>query len=227
MHPRPARPFRIITGSEDNTAAYYEGPPFKFKGTKNDHGRYCQAVRYSPDGAFWASAGFDGKLFLYEGKDSELVAEVTDGKAAHAGGIYGLSWSPDGKHLLSASGDKTCKVWDIETRKVVRTFDMGSEVADQQLACLWNSGSGDKLISVSLSGNINFLDNRTGGNGIVEMVVRGHNKPITAMSRVDSKTVYTGDSEGRLVRWNTEDGRADEVKGKGHAGAQVSLKNRF
>ena len=62
LHPRPARPFRIITGSEDNTAAYYEGPPFKFKGTKNDHGRYCQAVRYSPDGAFWASAGFDGKL---------------------------------------------------------------------------------------------------------------------------------------------------------------------
>ena len=31
---RPARPFRIITGSEDNTVAYYEGPPFKFKGTK-------------------------------------------------------------------------------------------------------------------------------------------------------------------------------------------------
>ena len=109
---------------------------------------------------------------------------------------------------------------------MVRTFDMGSEVSDQQLACLWNSGSGDKLISVSLSGNINFLDNRTGGNGIVEMVVRGHNKPITAMSRVDSKTVYTGDSEGRLVRWNTEDGRADEVKGKGHAGAQVSQWSR-
>ena len=96
---------------------------------------------------------------------------------------------------------------------------MGGEVADQQLACLWNGDSGDKLISVSLSGNINFLDNRT-GNGI-EMVVRGHNKPITAVSRVDSKTMYTGDSEGRLVRWNTEDGRADEVTGKGHAGAQV------
>ena len=31
---RPARPFRIITGSEDNSVAFYEGPPFKFKGTK-------------------------------------------------------------------------------------------------------------------------------------------------------------------------------------------------
>jgi WD40 repeat protein len=31
---RPSRPFRIITGSEDNTIAVFEGPPFKFKMTK-------------------------------------------------------------------------------------------------------------------------------------------------------------------------------------------------
>lgn len=28
---RPTRPFRLITGSEDNTIAVFEGPPFKFK----------------------------------------------------------------------------------------------------------------------------------------------------------------------------------------------------
>lgn len=28
---RPARPFRLITGSEDNTIGIFEGPPFKFK----------------------------------------------------------------------------------------------------------------------------------------------------------------------------------------------------
>jgi len=28
---RPARPFRLITGSEDNTIGVFEGPPFKFK----------------------------------------------------------------------------------------------------------------------------------------------------------------------------------------------------
>ena len=31
---KQSRPFRVITGSEDNTTAVYEGPPFKFKTTK-------------------------------------------------------------------------------------------------------------------------------------------------------------------------------------------------
>jgi WD40 repeat protein len=31
---KPSRPFRIITGSEDNTIGIFEGPPFKFKCTK-------------------------------------------------------------------------------------------------------------------------------------------------------------------------------------------------
>ena len=28
---RPARPYRIVSASEDNTVAMFEGPPFKFK----------------------------------------------------------------------------------------------------------------------------------------------------------------------------------------------------
>lgn len=34
---RPCRPFRIVTGSEDNTIGVFEGPPFKFKMTKQVH----------------------------------------------------------------------------------------------------------------------------------------------------------------------------------------------
>lgn len=38
---------------------------------------------------------------------------------------------------------------------VVSTFPMGSTVLDQQLGCLWQK---DHLLSVSLSGYINYLD---------------------------------------------------------------------
>lgn len=38
---------------------------------------------------------------------------------------------------------------------VVSTFPMGSNVLDQQLGCLWQK---DHLLSISLSGYINYLD---------------------------------------------------------------------
>lgn len=54
-----------------------------------EHSRFVQAVRYSPNGNLFASAGFDGKVFLYEGTNADLVSEI--GSPAHKGGVYGVS----------------------------------------------------------------------------------------------------------------------------------------
>ena len=54
-----------------------------------DHTRYVQAVRYSPNGSHFVSGGFDGKVFIYDGATAELVGEV--GSPAHKGGVYGVS----------------------------------------------------------------------------------------------------------------------------------------
>lgn len=56
--------------------------------TKQDHTRFVQAVRYSPDGNLFASGGFDGKVFIYNGLTSDLVGEL--GPPAHQGGVYGV-----------------------------------------------------------------------------------------------------------------------------------------
>ena len=96
---------------------------------------------------------------------------------AHGGGVYAVAWSGNGKQLLSASGDKTCKLWDVETRKAITTFEMGNTVDDQQLGCLW---SGDFMLSVSLSGYINYLDPSSPSKP--SRILKGHNKPITKVS---------------------------------------------
>jgi len=207
---RPARPFRIITGSEDNSVGFYEGPPFKFKCTKQEHNRFAQAVRFSPNGELFASAGFDGKIFLYDGKTADVVGEV--GSPAHKGGVYAVAWSPDGKQLLSASGDKTCKIWDVETKSVVTEFIMGTAVEDQQYSCLWQ---GQHLLSVGLSGYISYLDPNNPAQPI--RVIKGHNKPITAMTTSqDHSKIYTGSHDGNVIQWDAASGTNEHVKGTGH-----------
>lgn len=59
-----------------------------YRMTKQEHTRFVQAVRYSPTGNLFASAGFDGKVFIYDGTNSDLVGEV--GSPAHQGGVYGV-----------------------------------------------------------------------------------------------------------------------------------------
>ncbi|XP_050355006.1 actin-interacting protein 1 [Nymphalis io] len=205
---RPARPFRIVTASEDNTIAVFEGPPFKFKCTKQEHTRFAQAVRYSPDGSLFASAGFDGKIFLFDGATSELKGEI--GSPAHKGGVYGIAWSPDGKQLLSCSGDKTCAIWDIETMQRAVTFNMGTAVENQQVSCLWQ---GKHLLSVSLSGDINYLDIENPDKPL--RVLTGHNKPITCLELQD-KGLFTASHDGSVTLWNVETGEGRHVRGRGH-----------
>lgn len=182
--------------------------------TKQEHSRFVQAVRYSPDGKFFASAGFDGKVFIYDGATSDLIGEF--GSPAHKGGVYAVAWKPDGTQLLTCSGDKTCRLWNVETREMITEFVMGTTVDDQQVSCLWQ---GDHLLTVSLSGHISYLDVNDPSKPL--RVVKGHNKPITVLGLSDDRSsIYTGSHDGVVTSWNSGSGVNDRVQGVGH-GNQV------
>lgn len=59
---KPSRPFRAVTGNEDNSVSFFEGPPFKWKTNIASHDKFVHVVRYSPDGERFASASADGRV---------------------------------------------------------------------------------------------------------------------------------------------------------------------
>lgn len=128
-----------------------------------------------------------------------------------------MGWSPDGKQLLTSSGDKTARLWDVETRQMVSEFVLGTTVEDQQVSCLWQ---GQYLLSVSLSGFINYLDVNDPTKPL--RIVKGHNKPITVLTlSEDRSTIFTGSHDGYVTRWNAETGENDRIEGAGH-GNQIN-----
>jgi WD40 repeat protein len=62
---RQQRPYRVATGSDDQSINFYHGLPFKFNKSMSDHSRFVQCVKFSPDGNLFVSSGMDKKVIIF------------------------------------------------------------------------------------------------------------------------------------------------------------------
>eukprot|EP01088_Endostelium_zonatum_P010060 TRINITY_DN233_c0_g1_i1.p1 TRINITY_DN233_c0_g1~~TRINITY_DN233_c0_g1_i1.p1 ORF type:complete len:697 (-),score=186.30 TRINITY_DN233_c0_g1_i1:69-2051(-) len=216
---RPKKPYRLVTTSEDLGINWFEGPPFKWHhGLSGEHSRFPNQVRFSPNGDLWISVGQDKVGVIGNGETGQKVGNLGEG---HNGGIYGVSWNSQSTQVLTASGDRTCKIWDVASGngKAVTTFEMGSDdVNDQQLGCLWQ---GDFLISVNLLGHLSYLDPRSGK---VEKVVYGHQKGVQSVAyHKGSNRIYSGGYDSVLNRFSVGEDSNARVTGDTHRNSVTAL----
>ncbi|WP_414621155.1 WD40 repeat domain-containing protein [Calothrix sp. CCY 0018] len=73
-------------------------------------GTSINALVISPDSKTFMAGGLNSAAILRDIKTIKPVMEFT----GHAGGIYGIALSRDGKTLYTGSGDKSVKVWQIK-----------------------------------------------------------------------------------------------------------------
>jgi RNA polymerase sigma factor (sigma-70 family) len=84
---------------------------------------YVLGLAFSPDGKLLAaeehgSRSNRAKVRLYDGRTGEPKQEFDFGETKR---IFQVAFTADGKHLVSACGP--VKLWDVQTGKVVKTFD--------------------------------------------------------------------------------------------------------
>ncbi len=192
---KPTRPFRVVTGGEDNLVNIHEGPPFKFAGSNKEHTRFVNCVRFAPNGERYVSVGSDSKGLFFDGKTGAKVSELS-AAGAHTGSIFSCSWSPDGARLLTASGDKTCKLWDASTMQLISTFNFAERpaVEHMQVGCVW---AGSHLLSIGLSGDIFYLDLNNPDRPLRTLV--GHQTAVHALAYDPaSDIIFSGGSNGQI-----------------------------
>jgi general transcriptional corepressor TUP1 len=86
----------------------------------------------------------------------------------HGQEIYSLDFSADGRHLVSGSGDKSARIWDIETGSCifdlkVDDFVMGENgPADAGLTSVAVSPDGRTVAAGSLDAVVRVWDAQTG-----------------------------------------------------------------
>jgi WD repeat-containing protein 1 (actin-interacting protein 1) len=211
---KQTRPFRVVTASEDAAVNWFEGPPFKYKGSKKDHSRFVNCVRFSPDGSKFLSVSSDKTGFFYDGKTGEKLDYALNGDM-HKAGIYSIAWSSDSKQVATCSADKTIKVWDAENGTCVKTFSPGGDkpgVNDMQVGLIWNN---DELVSLSLSGALNYND--FDNVNAPKKIVYGHNKFVKALAfDASSGKFYTGSYDALMLEWDVETGNNKGFSGTGH-----------
>ncbi|KAF8221062.1 WD40 repeat-like protein [Tricholoma matsutake] len=207
---RQQRPFRAVTAADDHKIILYYGVPYKYNRSIETHTNMVQDVRYAPSGDHFASGGSDMKLFVYDGKTGDTLGEFTEN--GHKGSIWACTWSPDSRSLATSSGDRTVKLWDVETRKAITTWTLGTDVGHQQVGNTW-SGERD-IVSLSLSGDLNVFDPRIGD--IPARILTATQKAISVLAPTSSETFLAGTATGRVLSFSST-GESTSIQGEGHS----------
>jgi WD40 repeat protein len=120
--------------------------------------RKVGVLREGKYGPYVAMVMPDGQRVVTLSGNELRVRELESGREllalkGHTDGVRAVAVTSDGRRAVSASNDRTVRVWDMETGKVLSTFTCGSSV----LCCAFADSSGTVIVAGDQGGSVHFL----------------------------------------------------------------------
>ncbi|MEQ9065523.1 MAG: serine/threonine protein kinase, partial [Gimesia chilikensis] len=192
----------IISASHDNTVKLWDVETVKAIKTFRGHDSWVQVATLLNDGKWILSASHDAHTKLWNiagyAEIRTLIGRVLE---KHVDAVLDVSFSKDGKHLVTASRDKTAISWDVATGTPEKEFTEGHAFLASSAVFLPDR---KRLATAAVDNSVRIWDIQTG----TEHKRFEHTGRSAAIDvSADSRLLLTG-SDTKTVRiWNIETGK--------------------
>ena len=135
---------RLVNALQQRTYLVSLGPSAAAPGGRAANSALLFRAARSGDGRLLALATNDSNIEIRDARSNHTIQIIT---AAHTNVIRSVSFSTDGRRLVSASADHTAKVWDVATGKLLLTMPHPATVQFAEI-----SPGGTTIITASRDG---------------------------------------------------------------------------
>jgi len=120
--------------------------------------------------------------------------------AGHADRVFAAAYSPDGAHIVTASGDKTARVWDARTGVQIAVLAGHGDIVESAAY----SPDGTRIVTASDDGTARVWDART---GVLLNVLSGHGSTINSAGySPDGTRIVTASADKTARIWDARTG---------------------
>ena len=146
----------------------------------------------------------------------EAIAGLLEG---HTDSVRSVSFSPDGKHIVSGSYDSTVRIWDAALGQAIGEPLRGHTDSVRSVSF---SPDGKRIVSGSVDDTIRIWDAEL--REAIGEPLRGHTDSVWSVSfSPEGKRIVSGSWDGTLRIWDAESGEAIGAPLRGHTSAVDSV----
>ena len=174
------------------------------------HTDIVRGVAFSPDNKTFASAGFDGTIWLWDATTKKAINKIVVAEnSAETVKVWSVAFSPDGKTLASGSSDNIVRLWDVASQKKIAELKGHT----YQVVTVAFSPDGKTLASGSCAVRANEVCQKGGiilWNTATNTAIGTLGQDLTNFTGIvysiafspDGDTLVSGDEGGALRLWD-------------------------